>query len=227
MYDELSVMQLSDSFFPTGLFATSNGLESLFLDKKITNVTDLIKYAKTCIKYQIGPSDCVILSNCIKLCKLKEHDKIKELDEICCAMKTIKETREASLRSGIQLARCVREFQNDNTLNWYWQEIQEGSVTGVYPVSFAICCNALQISKDKAELMFLYSFVSSMSGAALRLGMIQHFESQRVIHELKSDIIDIIKENSTKSIQDIWQFSPQIEINQMRHESMDTKMFIT
>ena len=32
---ELDVMQLSDSFFPTGLFTTSNGLENLFLNKKV------------------------------------------------------------------------------------------------------------------------------------------------------------------------------------------------
>ena len=31
---ELGVIQLSDSFFPTGLFATSNGLEFLFAEKK-------------------------------------------------------------------------------------------------------------------------------------------------------------------------------------------------
>jgi len=31
---ELGVMQLSDSFFPTGIFTTSNGLEFLFSEKK-------------------------------------------------------------------------------------------------------------------------------------------------------------------------------------------------
>ena len=35
MEQELGVMQLSDSFFPTGIFATSNGLEFLFTEKKI------------------------------------------------------------------------------------------------------------------------------------------------------------------------------------------------
>ena len=40
---ELGVMQLSDSFFPTGIFATSNGLEFLFTEKKIHGMTDLIR----------------------------------------------------------------------------------------------------------------------------------------------------------------------------------------
>ena len=40
--EDLHVMQLSDSFFPTGLFATSNGLETLFFDKKINHSVRII-----------------------------------------------------------------------------------------------------------------------------------------------------------------------------------------
>jgi urease accessory protein len=32
--DELSIMQLSDSFFPTGMYTMSNGLEALFYSDK-------------------------------------------------------------------------------------------------------------------------------------------------------------------------------------------------
>ena len=46
MNEELAVMQLSDSFFPTGLFATSNGLEFLFSKNQIKGVDDLKKLIK-------------------------------------------------------------------------------------------------------------------------------------------------------------------------------------
>jgi urease accessory protein len=62
---ELGVMQLSDSFFPTGIFATSNGLEFLFKENKIQCMTDLIEIIETIINQQIGPSDCVALANVI------------------------------------------------------------------------------------------------------------------------------------------------------------------
>ena len=32
--DDISFLQLSDSFFPTGLYTTSNGLEAILLPKK-------------------------------------------------------------------------------------------------------------------------------------------------------------------------------------------------
>ena len=40
--EELAVMQLSDSFFPTGLYATSNGLEFLFSK----SIREIINFSK-------------------------------------------------------------------------------------------------------------------------------------------------------------------------------------
>ena len=34
MHQDLAMMQISDSFFPTGLYANSNGLESIFQNNK-------------------------------------------------------------------------------------------------------------------------------------------------------------------------------------------------
>ena len=42
---DISFLQLSDSFFPTGLYTMSNGLESLFYQKKIrfNDIQELIR----------------------------------------------------------------------------------------------------------------------------------------------------------------------------------------
>ena len=65
--EELAMMQLSDSFFPTGLFATSNGLEFLFSKNQIKGVDDLRNMIKTSIIQQIAPSDCVALVNALNI----------------------------------------------------------------------------------------------------------------------------------------------------------------
>ena len=61
--EELAVMQLSDSFFPTGLYATSNGLEFLFSNNEIKGLEDIKNMIKVNIEQQIGPSDCIALSH--------------------------------------------------------------------------------------------------------------------------------------------------------------------
>ena len=76
-------------------------------------------------------------------------------------------------------------------------------------------------------MMLLYSFTVGMVGAALRLGLIQHFEGQKIIHDIKPIITQTIIVHSNRSLLDMWQFAPQIDIAQMSHEKMDSKMFIT
>jgi len=225
---ELGVMQLSDSFFPTGIFATSNGLEFLFTEKKIQGMTDLIEIIETSINQQIGPSDCVALANVIDEANKNNFDKVIEADNIVFATKPIKEIRNASVRSGVQLIKCVSEFVNDNKiLNQYQDNITKNKAHGVYPVAFAVCCNALKIKKEKSMAMMLYGFTVGIVGAALRLGIIQHFEGQKIIHSIKPVISQTIKEYSNKSLLEMWQFAPQVDITQMSHEKMDSKMFIT
>ena len=40
-FSDLSLLQLSDSFFPTGLYTMSNGLETVFSEKKKAGIDDL------------------------------------------------------------------------------------------------------------------------------------------------------------------------------------------
>ena len=226
--EELAVMQLSDSFFPTGLYSTSNGLEFLFSKNEIKGIEDIKKMIKVNIEQQIGPSDCVALENALENAGKGNFEKIIQADEMAFIMKPIKEIRKASTNSGIQLIKCVSEFVKDNDiLNEYEKAVKGKKVHGIFPVAFAICCHALQIRKEKSITMLLYGFTVSVIGAALRLGLIQHLEGQKILHEVKPIIIQTLKENSNKSLSDMWQFAPQFDIIQMSHEKMDSKMFIT
>ena len=225
---ELGAIQLSDSFFPSGIFATSNGLEYLFAEKKIRVMDDLIKVITVNINQQLGPSDCVALSNVFDGAKNHDYDKVIDADSMVFATKSIREIRYASIRSGVQLVKCVSEFvKDDKILNHYNNSILQNKVHGIFPVAFAVCCNALQIKKEKSMMMMLYGFTVSIVGAALRLGIIQHFEGQKIIHSIKPIISQTIKEYSDKSLSEMWQFAPQVDITQMSHEKMDSKMFIT
>ncbi len=227
MHQDLAMMQISDSFFPTGLYANSNGLESIFQNNKKITELEIIGIIKMQLKQQIGPMDLVVMVNALKFASTKEFDKISEIDMKINSMKNIKEVREASKRSGIQLARCVNEFVNDEILEKYLEFYKKGMINGAYSVSFGLCANALGISPQKAGLMFLYGFIVSIVGAASRMGITQHYQAQKIIHDLKPLISQIVGESLDKSTKDIWQFAPHLEILQMHHEKMDSKMFIT
>ncbi|HEX6646318.1 MAG TPA: urease accessory UreF family protein [Nitrososphaeraceae archaeon] len=228
LVDEVSLLQLGDSFFPTGMYTTSSGLETLFYDKRIKTKQEIIEFITVCLQNQIGPADCAALSNAYDFAKEENISKIIEIDHILFSMKLIKEIREASIRSGRQFLNCLLGFVPDNILiSLYYNSIKNKAANGVYPVALALASNSLNIKKERACLILLYGFTVSITGAALRLGMIQHIEGQQVIHELKPIMTTVLNNNIKRHFSNLWQFSPSIDLVQMKHERMDSKMFIT
>lgn len=168
------------------------------------------------------------LSNTIESASNEDIESILEIDELVHASKGVKAVRESSSRSGIQLIKAIRQaVPKSQILERYYERIETGEAVGTYPVSFGVCCSALGIDKTKSLLSFLYGFSLSTIGAALRLGIIQHFEGQKIIQMIKPAIADTAIKNAEKPLSEIWQFAPQLEIYQMQHERIDSRMFIT
>ncbi|MDW0137469.1 MAG: urease accessory protein, partial [Nitrososphaeraceae archaeon] len=68
---DISLLQMSDSFFPTGLYATSNGLESLSQIKKLKR-KDISRFITIQLRQVIGPSDCTALGNAYESCRKRD-----------------------------------------------------------------------------------------------------------------------------------------------------------
>ncbi|MGA9844905.1 MAG: urease accessory UreF family protein [Nitrososphaeraceae archaeon] len=227
--EEINVLQLSDSFFPTGMYTTSSGLEALFYSKnKIKNPDELMGLIRIYLEHQMGPADCTALGVAYECIERNDIDGLIDVDQTIYSMKLVEEVRNASVRSGTQLLKCVNYFlTNNNTMNNYQEAIRKHEATGVYPVALAVASHSLGISKNSSGVMMLYSFTVSIIGAALRLGMLQHFEGQKLIHQLKPSILAAVANNINRPLSSIWQFTPGIDILQISHELMPSKMFIT
>jgi len=224
---EISILQLSDSFFPTGLYATSSGLEALSQTKKLKS-KDIFQFITMQLQHVMGPSDCTAMGYAYESCRKKDIAKLLRADESLYYMKLIEETRIASTRSGSQLLKCVSTFaKNNKILKDYQIAIAKGKATGVYAVSLGVVTSCLDIPKKKAGMMLLYGLAVSIVGAALRLGIVQHFEGQKIIHELGPVILHAVLENIDRPLSSMWQFAPSLDILQMKHEALSSKMFIT
>lgn len=226
-FEDLGLMQLADSFFPSGLYTMSNGLELLYQQKRVFSPDQVRDLIKMYFLQQIGPADCVALSNAYDFIENNDLNALFGVDDAIYKIKLIKEQRDASVRSGRQLIKCISSFVTDDLLDKYLQAVSSSKTPGAYPVSIALSAKLLGIPKRKAALMLFYGFAVSVVGASLRLGILQHYEGQQILHELKSTIHETVNKYIAIPYDQMWQFSPQADIIQMHHEKMDSKMFIT
>lgn len=223
----LSMLQIADSFFPSGTYTMSNGLEALFKRRKL-KAQELGRLIETYMEQQLGPADVGALGNANECAKVGDLGRIIEIDGRVFSMKLVEEVRSALARSGSQMIRCACAFVPESKiLTDYGDAITDGRASGINPVALAVVCAALGIEKVQAGEIMLYSFCVGMVGAALRLGTTDHLEAQKILHGLKPAITRVVQQNIDRSVNELWQFAPSIDAWQMAHERLDSKMFIT
>ena len=224
---ELTLMQLSDSFFPSGLYTMSNGLETIFDEKRVSSEGDVYDFLEVTLEQQLGPADSVALSNAYDYAKNEDISEIIRCDDVLYSMKLIQESRAASCRAGSQMIKCIVAISSNNLLKLYSEKISKNEAPGTHPVVAGICSFVMGVKKEQARQMMMYGFCVSVTGAALRLGMIDHIQSQKILHKIKPKIHQTLEKFANTKINDCWQFSPQYDLIQMTHEKKFSKMFIT
>ena len=220
---ELTLMQLSDSFFPSGLYTMSNGLETIFDEKRVSSENDVHDFLEVVLEQQLGPADSVALSNAYDCAKIKDISGIIACDDVLHSMKLIQESRAASCRAGSQMLKCITMISSNDFLKLYSEKISKNESPGTHPVVAGVCSFVMGVKKEQARQMMMYGFCVSTTGAALRLGIIDHIQSQKILHKIKPKIHQTLEKFADTKINDCWQFSPQYDLIQMIHEKKFSK----
>jgi urease accessory protein len=221
---EFHMMQLADSFFPSGTFGFSGGLESFVKSGRIKDKKGVLLFIRQQLEFQIMPCDCVVLSAVMSSATSKDIDGIVRADSRYYAMKLVREMRTASTRSGKQILQTLAHIKINELAKEFRIMIDQGKSPGTYPACLAMAAYSLQIPAESAVRIMLYTYCSSIVGSAVRLGTVSHIEGQRVLCFLAQDVSSATPK---RDLDDLWQLSPLAEILQMRHEQDEFRMFIT
>jgi urease accessory protein len=81
------------------------------------------------------------------------------------------------------------------------------------------------IDPEPAAGAFLYATASMLVNAALRLIPIGQMEGQQVLARLRPSIADLAAAAATTDIDDMWSFTPGLELAGLRHAELDMRLF--
>jgi len=220
---EFKLMQLADSFFPSGTFGTSGGLESLARSGRIKDSRGVLQFIRQQLQFQLIPCDCAVFLAVMNAARKNNIEAAVNADNACYSIKLVSEVRVASTRSGRQLLNSMVHVAPTRFAKRFRKKVDSGDSAGTHPACLAVAADSFGIPRKSALRMMLYSYSAGMVGAALRLGIIQHIDGQKILNRLAGDISSV----RLAGIYDIWQLSPLIDILQMQHERDDLRMFIT
>ena len=219
------LFQITDSFFPSGAFAYSRGLETYVSEGTIRDRKGLEEFLKAFLAGLTAKSDALFLKLCWEAAGREELDTIVRLDRLTHSMKLAKELREGSLQAGRQLLKVIRALHSSALLERFAEKVETGKAWGHHPIAFALVCGAMGISKEDSVAAYLYQTVSSIVSAGVRLIPIGHLDGQKVIEETREMALKIAEELAALNEEDLSSFAPAIEIRAMRHECLYTRLF--
>jgi len=221
----LALMQLSDSFFPSGSFTLSHGLESLINSAQIRSPENFQEFLSLLLRNKVGSSDLVALTHAYRGSVANNLEEVRQADLRLFAHTLIQETREAQRRSGQALLMVARSTWLDSKLESLSTQLAAGQIQCLHPVVFAVVGHVAGLTESDTVFAFLHSFLTSLSSAAIRLGVLGHLRTQLILKNIAPEIEAVAKQAEYMNLCSMWSCTPAIDIAQMLHRRLPQRLF--
>ena len=222
---KLTLIQLADSFFPSGTYTFSHGLEALVQQDRVQQPEDIIGFLQILLHNKIATCDLVALIHAYRASSVNDLEAVKQVETQLYAqtlIETIRKTQQQSGRALLMVAQSTWQHQQLEALD---RSRVLKQFYCLHPVVFGVVGNIADLSLTDTILAFLHGFVTGVLGAAIRLGILGHLQAQKMLLLLASDIEEAYSIALKLNLTQMWSCTPEIERAQMRHSRLSSRLF--
>jgi urease accessory protein len=220
----LGSLQLADSFFPSGLFTLSHGIES-FAQAGLITPQSLAAIVADLVRASVGPSDAAGVALAMRAAQNGDLEAVAQIDRRLTAIKITREPRETSIRLGRQLLGLARDVFDSECCRSYLALVNDRTAPGNQAIVLALLKADFEIPVAEAVAGELYSFAVGCIGAAVRMSEIDHRNAQRILYLLRPVIEAAANDALSRSLHEIGGSAPFVELMSMRHEEAELRLF--
>ena len=203
----LRLLQLADSALPVGAAAHSFGLETLVEDDVLT--PESVESFLTGYLHECGAVEAAYVRR-----SYLGGDRQRLNDELS-ARKTSREAREASLKLGSRFAELV------NRIGACEPSLQSNLH---YCIAFGAAAGQLGIPAETVVAAYLHQSVAGLISCCQRLMPLGQLAAGSILWRLKPAIGHTCDLSRSE---EVWWFSPSLEVAAMRHCRLETRLFIS
>ena len=220
----LKGLRFVDSFFPSGGYAFSSGLEAAVQGGAVRNAEELSHFVAESLTTGIGEREAVAVGlahdACVSGIMEIGFKADRELDE----MKLGRESRTASRQMGRQVIRlAATQHVRPLLIEDYRAAVEAEQTPGHLAVSLGLTLAAAGWSKDDTIAAFLYQAATGFVAAAMKLMPIGQREGQRLL-EGWIEVIERVSQQAAHQ-RELRSWSPVQDIYAMRHSRLESRLF--
>jgi urease accessory protein len=222
----LTSLQLADSFFPSGSYTLSHGIES-YAQAGELDPTALYHITAGLLRHSAGESDAIGMLLTMRAARADDLATVEQVDRRLTAVKVASEPRQASMRLGRQMLLLNRDVFDDARSGAYLTQVRGRDLPGNQAVALGLLKAHLGVPEADAVAGELYAFAASCVGSALRMSVVDHREVQRLLHLLRPVVADVTTDVLDRTMADIGGSVPYAEMMSMRHEEATARLFVS
>ncbi len=220
----LNGLRFLDSFFPSGGFAYSSGLEAAVQGGAVRTGKDLSRYVEDWLRGGLARREAVAAWLAHEAVTSKRLETALRADRELDAMKLDRESRLASRQMGRQVARIAADqMEGCPVLRRYQAALDWGTTAGHLPVAFGLVLAACGWNRQEAVAGYLYHAVVGLASAAMKLLPVGQRESQRLLQEWTEVIVSLNRSAAGPERMSSW--TPVQDIYAMRHARLESRLF--
>lgn len=223
-------LQAGDSFYPTGSYAHSYGLEGLVQAGVVRDRATLREFIFRSVLPALRQTELPLACHAWAAFGENGEESWTRLGEICVlasALKTAREARLASENIGRQRAELVATLRGDARAKEF---LARAAVAGwPFSASVSVALEGRALGAPLAAVLagVTYATLAGVISAAMKLLRIGQNAGQSLLTEALGEAPAIIAAAERVALGEIGWFNPWLDIAAARHETADARMFIS
>jgi urease accessory protein len=211
--------------FPVGAFAWSAGLETAIAERRVTDGAALHDWIEGALAHGSLRTDAILLAHAHRGTKgfgrTDAHDQprgtLTALADLCLALTPSAERQKELLLTGDAFVAAARAWPSD-----IYARLPD---TCPYPIAVGAIAAAQGIGVEETLLGFLTAAVQAQVSVAIRLVPLGQTDGLAVMAALEASVTAVAKAAATAALDDIGGIAYAADIAQMRHETLEPRIF--
>lgn len=225
----VGLLQAGDSYYPTGAYAHSFGLEGLVQAGMVRDRATLREFIFLSVLPALRQAELPLAAHAYAALDPDAPDwpKVEELCVLSHALKSAKEARTATDNIGRQRAELAAALHGHSLAKNYLERAAAGGWPFSSAISAAMEGRVLGAPRDAVLAGVMYASIGGLMAASMKIMRIGQNASQSLLTEALAQAPQIIAAASAVPMAEIGWFNPWLDIAAARHETADGRMFIS
>lgn len=221
------LLQAGDSFYPTGSYAHSFGLEGLVQAEVVRDRATLREFLLRSVLPALRQAELPLAAHAWQAFGADDWSRVGELCRLSAALKAPQETRAASESIGRQRAELVALLHPHPLAEAYLRRAGAEGWPHSAPVASALEGRVLGAPRVAVLSGAYYASTAALLSAAMKILRLGQNAAQSLLTEMLAAAPTVIAAAETVPFDEIGWFNPWLDIAASRHETADARLFIS